>query len=115
MDHPEFSSDPLPPFGTLEERQRLILKFLKEEPMLLICWVHRACPALDLALMFAGHEYLVGDNYDEFMAFWIGQRRSLRSRCVSTLNFIFEGMLNVDPTHARAMMHFNKHRKWVSW
>jgi len=54
---PDFLADPLPPFGTPEGRLRYFASRMKKYPMLLIAWLHKCCPGLDLWFIFGNYKY----------------------------------------------------------
>jgi hypothetical protein len=47
----------LTPFSTSFQWQTYFYNELKKYPMLLIVWLHKVCPGLDLKFIFGGHTY----------------------------------------------------------
>jgi len=115
LDRESFYAEPLPPFGNEVERQVYIRGVLSQEPMLLISWLNRACPALDLAFIFGNNDWKEEDDIESLEKYQTEMRRFFRCFYMVGLDVTFQGMLNVDPRGGAIVgSKFGKFRRWVS-
>lgn len=112
LDRPEFQ-DPNVKFGNFGERIAYYKTILYKEPSLIIVWYHEAFPALDMKFILSDTpQYpVLGPPHLDVNVIKTKMQKTTSTIFLQMLDFIFEGLLNVDPADDES--EFDTYPKWV--
>jgi hypothetical protein len=112
LDRPEFH-DPDVKFGNFDKRFAYYKTILYKEPSLIIVWYHEAFPALDMKFILSDTpEYpVLGPPHPDVNVIKTKMQKTTSTIFLQMLDFIFEGLLNVDPADDES--EFDTYPEWV--